>query len=91
MCAQHDHYDSKCERNLGELICLFPLRKRKQNRISRFSFEIVSVRMVTNTTSIFLQTLRFSRVVPGKSPSFSEMLGSENPLRIMQNDSQGVS
>ena len=44
--AQHAHYESKCARKSGGILFAFPLQKRKRNKISRFSFVIVSVRMV---------------------------------------------
>ena len=42
--------------NLGESISL-PLQKRKQNKISRFSFAIVSVWMVASRLSIVDRSL----------------------------------
>ena len=44
--AQHHHCETESERKSGEILFAFPLQKQKQNRISRFSFVIVSVRMV---------------------------------------------
>ena len=44
--AQHDHYENESERKSGGILFAFPLRKQKRNKISIFSFVIVSVRMV---------------------------------------------
>ena len=45
--AQHDHYESESDTTSGVSICIcLPLRKRERKKISRFSFVIVSVRMV---------------------------------------------
>ena len=41
---------ANAKEHLGEFICLFSLRKRKRNKISRFSFVIVSLRMVIVST-----------------------------------------
>ena len=44
---------ANAKESLGKFICL-PLRKRKQNKISRFSFVIISVRMVCCLQSKFV-------------------------------------
>ena len=43
--AQHDHYESKCERISGGIYLHFHYESKSELKISRFSFVIVSVRM----------------------------------------------
>ena len=44
--AQHNHYESKCERKAGGKHLLFHYESESENEIPRFSFVIASVRMV---------------------------------------------
>ena len=53
MRAQHDHYQSKMRKKIWGNLFAFPLRKQKRNKISGFSFVIVSVRMVQRQLFVF--------------------------------------
>ena len=54
----HVHYESKCERIIGSNLLPFPLQKQKWEKISRFSFVIVSVQIVV----LFKAQLRFFHI-----------------------------